>query len=422
MKHMTLSFLCLIIAGFGIASAQPVTTLSLASYIEIAKKQNPQVRISHSAVISSLAGKKTALSRLLPHVDAQAQVQRSQPLLTSSSASPASTGYSAGVSANQLLFDFGKSWYSNSASSKLVEAARLDEKNNLQMVVQNAGAAYYNYLLTQRLFLVAKDALGQAAAHLELAKVLFETGKQARYMITKAEVDVANATVGVITAKNGLSLAKVQMEVAAGTALGDSLVLTDSLDVREQDISREEALSRAREARPELVASRTRLTVAELQLKSAKMTLFPALSASTGYGYRKTEGFDWQDDWNVGISLSASLYQGGALVAAVDQAKAAVDQARAQIDANTQNVSAEIEQYYLEKMEATERITATRKLIEQTMEGLDLSQQRFAAGAAPSLEVTDAEAALANAKSGNAKALFDYRIAHLKLLAAMGAL
>jgi outer membrane protein len=411
----------LLLMPTGGSNAQTQAPLSLESYVALAKKQNPQVRISNAAVRSSMANQKTSLSRLLPHVDANAQAGYSQ---SQTQIPGGSTGgdYSAGLSASQLIFDFGKSWVSNSASSRLVDAARQDEKGGLQTVVLNASIAYFNYLLAQMLSTVAQEALGQATAHLEQAKVLFETGKQARFTVSKAEVDVANAAVGVITAKNGLKLAKVQMDVAAGTTLPEPVLLSDSLDVREQDMAREEAISRAMEGRPELAALRDRCEAAKLQLTSAKAALLPDLNANASSGYRRTDVTDWTWNYGVGVTLSASLYEGGALVASVKSASAAYDQAKAQLDLQKQAAASEVEQYYYQKTEALERISATKKLIDQAAEGLDLSQQRFSAGAAPSLEVNDAEATLASAKSSHAQALFDYRTAHAKLVAALGGL
>jgi outer membrane protein TolC len=420
-------FISLIVGGLtaapsSSAGGEPVGPLSLDSYIALAKKKNPQVQIAYSAVRTAIAKRKTAVSLLLPHVGAQAQADRAESIVPSLNTTATGSAYDAGVSASQLIFDFGKSWFSSGAASRLVDAAAQDAKGSVQTVVVNAATAYFNYLLSQRLLAVAREARAQEQAHLEEAQVLFETGKQAKYTVVKAEADLASAEVALITAKNGVRLAKVQMDVAAGATLPDSLVLTDSLEAPEQDISLIEALARAQEARPELVSSRAQLRAADLQVTSAKMTLFPQLNASAGYGYQRTDVSDWQSNWSVGITLSATLYEGGLLAAAVDQAQAARDQAKAQLDANVQSVQAEVEQDYFEKMEAAERIVATRKLIEQTQEDLRLSQERFAAGAAASLEVTDAEVTLANAKSSYAQALCDYRTAHAKLLAAIGTL
>jgi outer membrane protein len=401
--------------------AQFADTLSLESYVNIAKKQNPQVRISGAALSSSIASQKASRSRLLPQINGQAQAGRSMSQLSPpSSGSYYNNNYSAGISGQQLLFDFGKSYYSTRASSQIVTASREDAKDALQNVILNARTAYYNYCLSKMLYTVAQEALSQSKAHLASAQALFEIGKQAKYTVTQAEVDVANAAVTVITTKNGVKLAKVQMDVAAGTTLADDPALTDSLDMAEPDITREQALSRALESRPELVSLRAHLESARLQLKSAKTALLPDLNASAGMGLQSGDASSWRQDWNIGVNLSVPLFEGGALVAAVDQAKAAVDQATAQLDASVQSVTSEIDQNYYGKTDAFERIAATQKLIMSAQEGLLLAQERFAAGAGATLEVTDAEAAVANAKSSHAQALFDYRTGHAKLLAAIG--
>jgi TolC family type I secretion outer membrane protein len=397
--------------------------MSLESFVALAKKNNPQVRVADAAVASGVAAWKSARSRLLPQVGGTADASRSMsPGLASASESYGNT-YSAGVSGQQLLFDFGKSYFSTRAGSKLVTAAREDAITSLQTVVLNAKTAYFNYLLSQMLYTAALEALSQTQAHLDQAKILFETGKQAKYTVTAAEVDVANATVNVITTKNGVKLAKVQMEVASGVTLGDSVVLTDSLVGLEPDVTRDQALARAKDSLPQLVSLRARLEAAKLQLTSAKATLLPNLNATAGIGYGSRNAYPdsgWQQNWNVGVSLSVPIYQGGYLLAAVETAKASVDQAKATLDVNVQGVQSAVDQAYYGKTEAAERIAATQKLIESSQQSLELAQERFATGAAASLEVTDAELVLANAKSSHAQALYDYRAAHAKLLAAIG--
>jgi outer membrane protein len=413
---------CLIATGFACAFAQAAAPMSLESFVVLAKKNNPQVRVADAAVASGVAAWKSARSKLLPQVGGTADASRSMsPGLVSASESYGNT-YSAGVSGQQLLFDFGKSYFSTRAGSKLVTAAREDAITSLQTIVLNAKTAYFNYLLSQMLYTAALEALSQTQAHLDQAKILFETGKQAKYTVTAAEVDVANATVNVITTKNGVKLAKVQMEVASGITLADSLNLSDSLVAKEPDITREQALAQSVDSLPQLVSLRAKLEAAKLQLTSAKAALLPNLNAAAGIGYGSRSAFasEWQQDWNVGVNLSVPIYQGGYLLAAVETAKASVDQAKATLDVNVQGVQSAVDQAYYGKTEASERIAATQKLIESSQQSLELAQERFATGAAASLEVTDAELVLANAKSSHAQALYDYRAAHAKLLAAIG--
>jgi outer membrane protein len=388
-----------------IAFTVSADTLSLDGYVNLVLEHNPQPKIAASAVQSSSAAREKSRSSLLPHAGASAGVSR-----TGSGSSSAGAGVnrgggntsSAGIDAQLLLFDFWKTPYQYMASDKAWDAARYDMISTLQTTVLNARTAYFNYLLSEQLLKVNIEALKQAKAHYDQAQTLYDVGKQAKIAITKANVDVANAQVNVIHARNTLNLARVQLETTAGIPIKDPLVLSDSLGSKEDSIGMDGALVQALQKRPEILSAKTRLEAARLQLRSARAAYLPSVNASGGYDWQNSSATrvpapDWSHPgWNIGASLSVPLYQGGAVHAGVLQADAAVQQAEASLDATTLNVTQEVQQ--------------------------DVLQERYRNGIATSLEITDAEVTLANARISHLQAQFDYRVAHAKLLLSIGAL
>jgi outer membrane protein len=390
--------------------------LSLDGFVQMALLHNPTIRVSQASVKSSAASKSQALAVMLPHLDANAGASRSGSFSPSSGISD----YSTGLALRQLVFDFGKSQASRDASGKLYDAANLDDIRVKQEVMVDACSAYFSFLLAQSLLQVAQDALTVAQKHLDQTKMLVEVGKQAHYTVTKAEVDVANAEVAVIKNEHSLKLAKLQMDIAVGVPLPDSFVLTDSLQVMEPEIQIEDAMKQALEKRQDLRSAAAQCEAARLSLVATKRSLLPDINANAGYGFGKIDNADWHDNYSVGISLNASLYEGGALVASCNAAQAAYDRSKASYDILDQSIQNEVKQLYYEKTDALQRIGANRKLISASEEGLVLSQEKFKTGGASPLDVTDAEQTLANAKSSYVQALCDYRIAHVKLVAAIG--
>ena len=81
-----------------------------------------------------------------------------------------------------------------------------------------------------------------------------------------------------------------------------------------------------------------------------------------------------------------------------------------------------MQQYFFQEKDALQRIDATNVLIGEADESLKMSQERFRAGVATSLEITDAEITVANARISNAQARYDYHTAHANLLLAIGIL
>jgi TolC family type I secretion outer membrane protein len=406
-------------------------TLSLKEFIRSACKQNPQQKIAASTVASKRASVESSRSSLLPQVNGTAGISSSQ--------SPGQTlqnggtgimnSTSIGIHADALLYDFGASPFRYKASGRALAAAQFDSLSAMASLILSAKTAYFNYLLSQKLLAVNEDAMKQANLHLDQATILFKVGKTAQIEVTKARVEVANAEVNIIHAKNAVDLAKVQMEVIAGALLGDPLVLTDSLGALEIASTLEEALKAALQKRPEINSLLTDVESAKLLLKAARATYLPSLNANGDVGWGRKEiaavrapDFSNAPNWSVGVELSVPIYQGGRISAAVQQADIALRLAEAQLEAKQLTVSQEVKQFFLQEKEALQRIGATKTLIEQAQQSLTLSQERFRAGVAFSLEITDAEVTLADARAKNAQALFDYRIAHANLLLAIGSL
>jgi len=421
--------------GLSVAAfAVSADTLSLDGYVKLVLQHNPQPKIAAGAVQASSAAREKSRSSLLPHVGANAGISRTGRSSTSSGtgtntySAAAGNSSSASIDAQALVFDFGKTPLQYKASGKSLEAANYDLQNTLQTTVLNARTAYFNYLLSERLLTVNEDALKQAQVHYNQAKILYDVGKQAQIAVTKANVDVANAQVNVIHARNTLKLARVQLETIAGITIADPLVFTDSLGGVEDSITMNDALTRALQKRPELLASKARLEAVRLQLKSARAAYLPSINASAGYDWRNSSTStlpapDWNNPgWNIGAAFSLPLFQGGALHAGVRQADAALKQAEASLDATTLNVTQEVQQNVLQEVEARERISATAVLVKQATESLRMSQERYRTGIATSIEITDAEVTLANARISHVQAQFDYRVAYAKVLLAIGAL
>jgi outer membrane protein len=396
------------------------TVVSLDSFLKLALENNPQTKISAAQEASSRATLQSARSGLLPRIGLSTQATRNQSLDSFPASSEPRDQLSAGVSGSMLLYDFGRTGSKVRQAGYVLTATRESARSVRQEVVLTAKTAYFNALLARKILDVARESVRQSEEHLLQARTQFEIGKQAKYAVTKAEVDVANARVNLIKAHSGIKNAKVGMEKAAGITLTDSLELSDSLEKIEDSISLEQAFAYADSLRPDLRAAAAKLEAARTQARGARAEYLPELNASAGYGYRSPDATDWTGSWNAGVSLSQPLYQGGAIRAKVLLAQASLDQAKATLTLSRQTAHAEIQQYFLNKQDAMERTSAAVKFIDEAAEGLAMSQERYRAGAATFIEVTDAEVALVNARITHAQALYDYRVAHAKLLLAAG--
>lgn len=420
-----LSLICL----FGqVVYGDTLKNISLKDYISIALMNNPQLKGSKAQYESSLADVSKSRSAFLPNVSANAgsdlsyikSAQDNIPRAGSTTVYNPNLGYSARLNAQQTLFAFGKNQLQLKTSELISYTSKQDLSSVRQTTIFNAACVYYNYLLSLDLLNVNKQLVSQATSHLEQAKVLAEVGKQAAYIVTKAQVEVANANVELVKAVNAVKLAKVQLETAAGISIDDSVKLTDSLNAKEDQIDLDYALETARKQNPDLLASQIRLQTAEVSTRVARTAYYPEVGLVGSIGYANGQDNVWKSDWSAGVNVSVPIYNGGATRASVSKAVSTEEKAQADLKSYELELESEVQKSFLTKQEAFEQIKATEVLLEQAHEGLTLSEERYKAGAGTSLEITDAQATFASAAKLHVQALYDYHIAHLNLLKTIG--
>jgi outer membrane protein TolC len=183
-----------------------------------------------------------------------------------------------------------------------------------------------------------------------------------------------------------------------------------------------DSAQQAAQARPELRAAALGEDLAETARWAAKFTYLPTLNFTARYQLANVEGFTGQpDSWAAILSLNWALFDGGAREAQLREAKAAVAEARAQKRSTDLRVNDEVRRAVLELQRARvnrEKSEARLKLAE---ENLELTRTAYDAGAATSLDVSQATGAQMAAELSQLNEALSAHLAALSLLRAAGA-
>jgi len=264
------------------------------------------------------------------------------------------------------------------------------------------------------------ETVAQAMEHLNQAQAFYKAGTVPQYDVVDAEVSVANDSVNLITAENGLKIARVQLENAVGMPLPNNFELSDILEVTYVKIGIQEALDTAMANRPELLASEAQVEAGRSLLTSAWTSNLPNVLATGAYNWRGLTVNPLYSGWNIGVTVSLPIFQGFALDAGIDQAKANLKSAQASNDLVMQSMILDVEQQEYALQEAGQKILAARKLVQQAEEALRLAVARYNSGTGSAIETTDAEVTLANARITYIQSLYDYSVSYARLQRAMG--
>jgi len=128
----------------------------------------------------------------------------------------------------------------------------------------------------------------------------------------------------------------------------------------------------------------------------------------------------FNDSWDAGVTLSWDLWNWGYNSSQTSQA----EQVKIQTENNLQilNDAVEVEVYraYLDYYKAYDRITISKKTVEQADENYRTTKEKYEAQVATSTDLIDAEVSLLQAKTNLTNALVDFQLAGLTLQKAVG--
>jgi outer membrane protein len=182
----------------------------------------------------------------------------------------------------------------------------------------------------------------------------------------------------------------------------------------------EPLLAEALAARPELSALNAQLRGQELTVRALQGGYGPAFGLSAGPSWSGEEPDDLAYGWNTTVTLSWSLFEGGATRGQVREARANATALDAQLELLRQSVRLELEQARLGVRAAQATLGASEEAAQAARERLVLAEGRYQTGVGSILELQDAQVALTTALGQRVQAEFQLASARSQLLRALG--
>jgi outer membrane protein len=330
--------------------------------------------------------------------------------------------FNFGLTATQLIYDFGASHVAYRASKEVVRAQAEDERAVERDVTLMVRVAFFQARALSELVSVSMETLANEQRHLEQAQAFVEVGTRADIDLATGRTKVANARVALIQAENAYAIGKASLNQAMG--LDDSFdyqVAQETLGpVPEEERSGPELYRAAAGARPELLAMERRARAQRLYLRSARGGYGPALSGTGGLTAGGTDLSGLVGNWNAGVVLTWPLFEGGAtradvMLAEANQQTTLADQAEVRL-----NVRFEVEQARLDVRAAKAIQEAANEALESAREQFKLAEGRYAEGVGNVIELGDAQLALTSSEAQRVQADYGLSIARASLWRALG--
>ncbi|MBU4152841.1 MAG: TolC family protein [Proteobacteria bacterium] len=409
-------------ASISLPTFQEGEELSLDRVVAIAIQRQPDILAAQGSIAVGQSRVGQARSGFAPQVDGTVGLSRFSPdgSYANPSRSDASYGrYTAGVTVNQMLYDFGKTATRVAIQESSVNSFRADLASVEDHVIFNAKVAFFDLLTLMRKMSVAVETVTQFEKHRVQAQGFFDAGVKPKYDVTKAEVDLSNAKLNLIRAENGVRLGRVALSAAMGFSETPNYRVKDSLNFEQFPVVLEDAMVQAYDHRPDLKALLLRKKTAEQAVLLARKGDSPYLSGSVGASYGGDK-FPLDEGWDVGVSLLVPVFNGNRTKHEVGEAEANLAVLAAKETGLRHQIYKEIQQGYLILHEASERIIASQLTVQQAEENYAIASGRYEAGVGNPVEVADADVLLSNARTAHVEALYEYKIAQAAIERAIG--
>ncbi|MHB1000711.1 MAG: TolC family protein [Armatimonadota bacterium] len=428
-RHRSISILTFALTVFfaatGMAGAEKLT---LEQSIAIALDSNPSMHIARENINKADALVREAFSAGLPKLTAGANYQRLDKISTIDlgGGNSVDAGNLDNRTADLVLAQPIDMFGIVKTGRKAAQHGKDAYNYNLQMQTNNTildvKTAFYSIFRAQQYLKVQEETVAQLEAHLKDAQTNYDAGAIAKFDVLRAETQVANAKQNLISARNGVDLAKSAFNTTLGRPINTEVDLAEPEKQGYINLELAACTETACTSRPEVLSADEMIMMNDQLTKIAKRSTKPSINFRWSYNRNfDTSMFNSRESsWNAILGASMKLYDGGAAQAAVDKSASDTNNAKYTKDQIVLGVTLDTQQAYLSVKESQERINAAVKALEQANESARLAMVRYRGGVSTQLEVLDSETALTVSKTNYVNALYDYQVALAKLERAVG--
>lgn len=418
------------------AADRPKMALSLQQAVDMALAPSgaERLQLAHEAIRQYEAQRRQTLSALLPNVDGTWTVSSFTRNLQAFGISASGAGipfqiprfvgpienYDLRATGSITIFDWA-SIRRLQASSARLKAATADEQAEKNKTVADVIRAYTAAQRAHQLVSTANADVELAERILSQARNQKESGTGTGIDITRAQVQLARQRESLVSARQEETSANLSLLRVLNAGLNADVSLTDPLTYVPAEIPEPDAaVAVGQQKRPELKAQALREKGSRLSYESVASERLPSAQLYGDYGTIGTSYNQGLPTRVVGVRVNLPVFDGGKRDARRMETASQLRQEKIRSRDTSQQVELEVRQ-------AVEALRTAEEMVKVATEAQDLSereleqaQRRYENGVATSVEVTDAQTRVSQAREQKVTALYQQRSARAELNLATG--
>ena len=425
---MRLTVMFAMLATFMLTYAQenlPVLNLTLDKAIELALSDNPTMKVAEQEIALKEISKKEAWQNLLPSVSIDGSISydiKVAEIKTSMGSFKMgmddSNTWNGALTVSLPLYA-PAIYRSITMGKKDIELAVEKSRGSKMELINQVKKAYYQLMLAQDSYDVLMESYKLTERNYNVVKAKYEQGRVSEYDKISAEVQHRSVWPNVVSSKNAVNLAKLQLKVLMGVTADVNLTIDDKLSNYETQMAID-ATSAAQISLDGNSALKQIDLNGELLHQQRKMlytNFHPTLALVGSYQYLSRSNTNWEFynyNWgnasSLALSLSIPLYKASNFTKL--KSNKIQQEQLAETRLNTERQLRMQAQSQLDNMVASaEQLETNKKSVELAKKEVNISEKRYEVGKGTILELNSSQVSLTNVQLTYHNSIFNYLVA-----------
>ncbi len=348
--------------------------------------------------------------------------------------------YETNLTVIQPVFNGGLEIVGLSAAGALKDRSEYSYLDTKQDIIAKIKTTYMNVLKAEQFVALATESLERTKRYLGTTQRRADLGSRTETDVLRWEVQYSADEVNLITAKNYLALAKLQLNDLMGVDLHkeytlEKIIQADSATTVPVDTvftGNSASLGGLGEAaqmtfdrlsgHPSMMAMKSNLDLAGINISKEWTNFLPRINFVYQYGWERNESvsLDGIRPWSLTLSLKYPIFSSFRDFTSLERSYAEYYRAEEQIESFKTGLVMQATNAQLNVNAARMKIETTRKGLHQALDVLNSVTRRYENGGASHIDVIDVQTAYTSAKTNYITAVYDYYISEIQFERATG--
>ncbi|HBB92216.1 MAG: hypothetical protein A2X22_06725 [Bacteroidetes bacterium GWF2_49_14] len=332
-----------------------------------------------------------------------------------------------GIALTWTLFDGFNMFIQKKKLSELEALTDIQLQTTVENTLADVITAYYAIITQKKMVDVYREAMAITSERKRIAAAGLRFGSSSELSLLQASVDYNADSSAFIQQAKMLQNTKVELNRVLCRDIYLQFEVFEDIPIR-KDLLFDKLWESVSVMNPEIRMSRTAMSIAMLDRKSANTTLYPRLNFTSGYNYNKSESevgimsLNRNRGFSVGVNASYTLFDGFSQKENRSKAQVRLESARIEAEQTELNIRAHLQRIYNDYLTNLQLSDFEQANIVLAQKNLDIASEKYRIGSANDIELRETQKKLMDAENRYLTALYRCKSSETELLRMSGGL